>query len=151
MWTYGETLRQMAANNRCTGVEFARISQSADLKGIPEDFINDLDEEKYLKLAPLARRSLMETYGDPQLNVNEFIASDSSVKSTYLGYLKFLQKDLASSWQSYDSGSASSGSDGSSSSKSSTSSRKSFKRRIAGVAKQMITRGRVSLLYCSFT
>ena len=134
----------MAARIGCTSIKFARISQmpGLSLKGIPADLINNMNSEKYQKLAPLARQRLVEQYGEPNFDVDAYIASDPAVKSTYLGYLKFLELDLAGE----RSRSVSSGESDSSGSQK-PESRSAFRKRVQVIAKKMIARGKVSVAW----
>jgi alpha-ketoglutarate-dependent taurine dioxygenase/pyoverdine/dityrosine biosynthesis protein Dit1 len=140
VWKYGEALRQMAVRIGCTSIHFSRISQMPGLnfKGIPANLITNLNGEKYQKLAPLARRKLVEQYGEPNFDVDAYIASDPAVKSTYLGYLKFLELDLAGERVT-----SSSSEESESSMEKKSESRKAFRKRIQVIAKKMISRGKV--------
>ncbi|OJD35577.1 pyoverdine dityrosine biosynthesis protein [Diplodia corticola] len=151
VWEYGECLRQMAAELDCDAIHFARLSTMPSLKGrLREELLDYTDTAGYEKAAPAIREQLMAVYGEKGYDVNKHIASDPSVKATYMGYLKYLSRDLRKSSSSNgdasgeqsDSSGVSITSTGSSDSNASTGSRKAFKRKVSRVAKQMIARGK---------
>ena len=135
----------MSSANGNDSVEFARISQLPRLWKLPRSLTNDLDEEKYLQLAPLARAELMALYEGKGYDVNQAIATDPNVRATYTGYIRFLVKDLAVSNNEGDISTSSASSVGSDVSIASGT-KKGMKKRAAKVAKQMISRGKASLL-----
>ncbi|KAL1643699.1 hypothetical protein SLS58_004714 [Diplodia intermedia] len=147
VWKYGECLRQMAVELDCHSIHFARLSMMPSLKDkLPAELLHYTDTASYEKAAPLVREQLMATYGEQGYDVNKHIASDDSVKATYMGYLKYLSRDLRKSngepsGEQSDSSGVSSASGGSDSD-SSTGSRKAFKRKVSRVSKQMIARGK---------
>lgn len=55
----------------------------------------EISKEKYLELCEPARRQLVSTYGDPSFDADAFLKTDEDYMRTYLGYSKFLTKDLA--------------------------------------------------------
>ncbi|EKG16670.1 Taurine catabolism dioxygenase TauD/TfdA [Macrophomina phaseolina MS6] len=146
VWEYGERLRQMALELDCNSVHFARLSMMPALKDkLPNDLLNYHDTASYEQVAPLVRDQLVSTYSDRDYDVSKDIATDESVKATYMGYLKYLSRDLRKSrepsGEASDSSAASSYS-GSSDSDASSGSRKAFKRKVSKVSKQMIARGK---------
>lgn len=115
---------------------------------LPVDLLNYHDTASYEQVAPLVRDQLVATYSERDYDVSRHIATDESVKATYMGYLKYLSRDLRKSGESSGEASDSSGASaysGSSDSDASTGSRKAFKRKVSKVSKQMIARGKVSL------
>ncbi|KAB2573706.1 Taurine catabolism dioxygenase TauD/TfdA [Lasiodiplodia theobromae] len=145
VWEYGELLRQMAIELDCNSIHFARLSMMPALKDkLPAELLHYTDTASYEKAAPLVRELLMETYGERGYDVNKHIAADESVKATYMGYLKYLSRDLRKAGEASGEQSDSSGvsSSGGSDSDASTGSRKAFKRKVSRVSKQMIARGK---------
>lgn len=135
----------MAISNGHRSIEFARISQASGVMELPEELTSGIDDEKYQALAPLARQKLEETFGTADFDVDKFIKEDESARATYKGYIKFLTVDLAHTVLKPNGTTFSSGSSDNSSSVSSTGSSKSaLKRHAQKVAKQMMTRGKVS-------
>ncbi|GME45907.1 Taurine catabolism dioxygenase TauD/TfdA [Neofusicoccum parvum] len=146
VWEYGERLRQMAIELDCTSVHFARLSMMPSLKGkLPADLLDYADTASYEKVAPMVRDQLVATFSDRDYDVNKHIAADESVKATYMGYLKYLSRDLRKPGEHSGEASDSSGASnysGSSDSDASAGSRKAFKRKVSKVSKQMIARGK---------
>lgn len=136
----------MAIELDCNSIHFARLSMMPALKDkLPAELLHYTDTASYEKAAPLVRELLMETYGERGYDVNKHIAADESVKATYMGYLKYLSRDLRKAGEASGEQSDSSGvsSSGGSDSDASTGSRKAFKRKVSRVSKQMIARGKV--------
>ncbi|KAI1175517.1 Clavaminate synthase-like protein [Nemania sp. FL0916] len=88
VWSYGQHLRQIAEQNRCHYIRFARI---CDLVG--KDYESQhLDEALYLaKVAEY--RSLLEANTPSDFNVLEAITNDPDISKTYKGYKKFLMTE----------------------------------------------------------
>lgn len=82
-----------------------------------------LDAETYEKRAPQFREDLIRIHTPSDHDVNERIASDEDVCTTYRGYIKFLTKDLAHTMED--------------------SSKSQHKKKCEQIAKKMIVRGAV--------
>ncbi|KAF2137129.1 uncharacterized protein K452DRAFT_322036 [Aplosporella prunicola CBS 121167] len=146
VWEYGEHLRQMAIKLDCTSIHFARLSMMPSLRTkLPSGLLEYTDSASYEKVAPLVRDQLIATFSERDYDVNKEIATDESIRATYMGYLKYLSRDLRKLGQPSGEASDSSGGSnysGSSDSDVSTGSRKAFKRKVSKVAKQMLARGK---------
>ncbi|KAF2087669.1 putative pyoverdine/dityrosine biosynthesis protein [Saccharata proteae CBS 121410] len=125
VWTYGERLRQMAEEQSCSSIHFARLSNMPKLSNnIASPALLEYDDsESYQRAAPVLRNQLLTVFGEADYDVSQHIAADESVKATYLGYLRYLSKDLRKPGVA-------------------DQSRKAFKRRVAKIAKQMVSRGK---------
>ena len=156
VWKYGETLRAMAAEYK--SIKFARLVDLIKTKSISSGLVAAMNEDEYEEQAPLVRAELIAAYGDQTFDVADQIASNPNVKATYLGYIRFLMKDLAYSSVDGTSSDSTTSSDsmadpyfppsasGKESDSNSIGSRRSQKKRASKVAKQMLFRGDVYLL-----
>lgn len=108
----------MAVEKGFTQIEFTRLRHLMKT-GTPEP----TNEAEYAQQAPLVRERMVETYTPENYDINEQIASEEDICTTYRGYIKFLQKDLAH----LNNG----------------QSKSQVKKRNEAVAKKMIARGKV--------
>ncbi|KAI4221412.1 MAG: hypothetical protein LQ349_007846, partial [Xanthoria aureola] len=91
VWQYGQALRQMAKDHGCDHVQFLRIVNL--LGGERSD--EPINEEEYLKAAPLFRDELLTRYLPEGFDADAHIAKETDTTLTYRGYIKFLETDLA--------------------------------------------------------
>ncbi|KAF4537728.1 Pyoverdine biosynthesis [Lasiodiplodia theobromae] len=89
-WNYGSAIRALARERGYSCIKFSRLMNLLGLYTEPE-----ISKEKYLELCEPARRQLASTYGDPSFDADAFLKTDEDYMRTYLGYSKFLTKDLA--------------------------------------------------------
>ena len=125
VWEYGEAVRQLAHDNNCTHIRFARIR---DLLGMSSN--TKEGKERYLERVSEYRKQLTRANIAEDFDVSALIASDPDTAMTYRGYVKFLEKDLEFT-DAYERNVSSS----------------QIKKRNERVAKQMIGRGKVSPLF----
>ncbi|KAL8640383.1 MAG: hypothetical protein Q9226_008755 [Calogaya cf. arnoldii] len=91
VWRYGQALRQLAKDHGCDHVRFLRLVNL--LGGEKSD--EPINEEEYLKAAPLFRDELLARYLSEGFDADAHIAKDADITLTYRGYIKFLETDLA--------------------------------------------------------
>ncbi|KAF5012480.1 hypothetical protein FDECE_1470 [Fusarium decemcellulare] len=118
VWSYGETLRSLAASKGFAHISFARLRDLVDIS-LP----NELDEMTYVANASNFRRALLNTFSKPNWNWEDARQSDD-VCLTYRGYIKFLQTDLETVYPLSD-----------------DRSKSRYKRGTEYIAKQMMARG----------
>ncbi|KAF5134792.1 Spore wall maturation protein DIT1 [Metarhizium anisopliae] len=121
VWSYGENLRLLAKAKGFTQIDFCRLR---DL--VPISLPNELDEMTYVANASNFRRSLLNTFGNPNWEWKE-VCQIEDVCLTYRGYIKFLETDLAEVYPLQE-----------------DRSKSRYKRGIEYIAKQMMYRGDVS-------
>ncbi|EKG16375.1 Pyoverdine biosynthesis [Macrophomina phaseolina MS6] len=88
-WNYGSAIRALAEERGYSCIKFARLM---NLLGIYNE--SRISKEDYLRLCETARRELALRYGDPSFDADAFLKTDEDYMRTYLGYSKFLTKDL---------------------------------------------------------
>ncbi len=115
-------LRQLAKDCGCSHIQFARLH---DLTG-QDKFAEPLSEEAYVQYAPRVRAEVSRRFLPQGFNVCDAIFSDPDVRSTYCGYAKFMETELAISLKDMN------------------LSRAKKKQYCKDVAKSMIVRGKVS-------
>lgn len=93
VWQYGQALRKMARDCKLDHIHFLRLR---NLIG-EQDTSEPIDEVEYLKDAPVFRSQMIEKYLPKGFNPEAHIAKDADATSTYRGYIKFLETDLANS------------------------------------------------------
>ncbi|GME23715.1 Pyoverdine biosynthesis [Neofusicoccum parvum] len=118
-WDYGSAIRSLAAKRGYSCIKFMRIM---NLLGLYTD--SEISKHDYLNLCSSARKQLALRYGDPSFDADMFLKTDEDYMRTYLGYSKFLTKDLA-----YSSVMAS------------LPSRKMYKAKVKAIGKEMIAGG----------
>lgn len=94
MWNYGQKLRAITIARGYNDIQFAQLK---DLLA-PESAEDMLDDMSYAAAASILRLSLMNTYGEFEWSkgtVDTFPKVDDNKRTTYCGYLKFLELDLA--------------------------------------------------------
>lgn len=128
VWAYGESLRAMAERKEFNHIEFSRLK---DLCGVPS-LTGKMDEMAYVANATHVRMSLLNRYGRPDFDVAQKLAEDEDTCLTYRGYIRFLMTDLE---DVYPLGPG--------------RTKTKFKRGIELIAKQMLYRGDVSLIWPS--
>lgn len=104
VWTYGETLRQMAQDKKLSNVKFLRVSDLLDIAhrksggtaSHPREAAVTKEDAGpfYLAHASCFRRELVARYQPPGYDADKAIKDDTDTRLTYLGYLRFLKKDL---------------------------------------------------------
>ncbi|KAM0251263.1 hypothetical protein ACHAQJ_008296 [Trichoderma viride] len=119
VWTYGQTLRELA---KTKGFNYIRFSRLSDL--VPMAVPAVLDEVSYVANATNFRIALINNFSSKDWNVSEKITEDEDICLTYRGYLKFLQTDLADTYPISD-----------------TFTKSKYKKGIESIAKQMLIRG----------
>jgi hypothetical protein len=137
----------MATANGYSSIHFVRISQLLNLSHLPTFLLTaPPTAERYQALAPLVRAELLTYCTDPDYDVNAEIANDENVRTTYRGYLKFLEKDLKmSSMQTPpDNDRKENLSQGLHESNGVVVSRRTVRKRQQVIAKHMIARGKVT-------
>ncbi|KAK7718196.1 hypothetical protein SLS57_006071 [Botryosphaeria dothidea] len=122
-WNYGSAVRALAEERGYSCIRFVRLM---NLLGIHNE--SRISKQKYLSLCGMARRELALRYGDPSFDADAFLKTDEDYMRTYLGYSKFLTKDLAYS-----------------SVMTSLASRKKYKAKVKAIGKEMIAGGVVRL------
>ncbi|KMU91915.1 hypothetical protein CIHG_09696 [Coccidioides immitis H538.4] len=90
VWEYGEALRALAVETKCTHIRFTRLRDLIDVPGLPEK----LDEVTYIANATNFRRALLNKFSKPDLDVPKEIAENEDTRLTYCGYKRFLENDL---------------------------------------------------------
>ncbi|KIE03895.1 Pyoverdine biosynthesis, partial [Metarhizium majus ARSEF 297] len=118
VWSYGENLRLLAKAKGFTQIDFCRLR---DL--VPISLPDELDEMTYVANASNFRRSLLNTFGNPNWEWKE-VCQIEDVCLTYRGYIKFLETDLAEVYPLQE-----------------DRSKSRYKRGIEYIAKQMMYRG----------
>ncbi|KAJ3579990.1 hypothetical protein NPX13_g582 [Xylaria arbuscula] len=88
-WAYGEALRAMATEKKFSCIRFSRMR---DLLQFP--LPKEMNEIIYVANCTNFRRELLNRYGNPDLDIDEEIATNPDTKLTYLGYKRFLESDL---------------------------------------------------------
>lgn len=123
VWAYGEALRAIKAEKELHNVEFSRLKDLVHF-----DIADQLDEIVYVANATNFRVALLTRFGRPGFDASLRISEDEDTCLTYRGYIKFLMTDLQ---DTYPVGQ--------------TRSKTKFKRGVEYIAKQMLSRGDVSI------
>ncbi|KAF2128164.1 hypothetical protein P153DRAFT_49249 [Dothidotthia symphoricarpi CBS 119687] len=89
VWDYGQTVRQIAADNGLYHISFLRVG---DLLKYSGDFQS---RESYLEQASNIRQELLSRFGDSQFEADMANKSTSDMQMTHTKYLEFLSQDLA--------------------------------------------------------
>jgi pyoverdine/dityrosine biosynthesis protein Dit1 len=121
VWSYGETLRQLARTKDFKHVAFSRLRDLVKIT-LPDE----LDEMAYVANASNFRRALLNEFSDPNWEWKE-VRQNEDVCLTYRGYIKFLETDLENVYPQGP-----------------LRSKSKYKRGIEYIAKQMLARGHVS-------
>ncbi|WEW55604.1 hypothetical protein PRK78_001035 [Emydomyces testavorans] len=119
VWSYGETLRELARTKGFSHIKFSRLTGLIPL-AVPED----LDEVSYVANATNFRLALMNNFSSKDWDVSNKIVEDEDVCMTYRGYLEFLPTDLAETYPI-----------------SRSFSKSKFEKGTESIAKQMLIRG----------
>ncbi|KAI9036231.1 isocyanide synthase family protein [Aspergillus affinis] len=90
VWEYGQNLRAMVREKELSNITFVHLR---DLLYMVNEIA--LDAKTYEERAPQFREDLIRIHTPSDHDVNERIASDEDVCTTYRGYIKFLTTDLA--------------------------------------------------------
>ncbi|KAF2019990.1 Clavaminate synthase-like protein, partial [Aaosphaeria arxii CBS 175.79] len=120
VWNYGRKLRELAASRGYKHIQFAQLRNLLALKSIDEQ----LDDMSYAAAASFMRLSLMNQFGATSWAEGSDLEVDDNKRTTYCGYLKFLELDLATTYPIDEER---------------TKSR--FKKGVAKIAKAMLKRG----------
>ncbi|KAI0520766.1 transferase family protein [Xylaria bambusicola] len=88
-WAYGEALRTLATEKKFDCINFSRMKDLLDFP-LPKE----INEITYVANCTNFRRVLLNRYGDPDLDIDDEIATNLDTKLTYLGYKRFLESDL---------------------------------------------------------
>ncbi|EFQ99065.1 hypothetical protein MGYG_02078 [Nannizzia gypsea CBS 118893] len=91
VWRYGQALRQLAREQSCDNIGFSRLSDLLNDDTLPEP----LSEAEYVKYAPRFREQTLQRYLPRDFDVVKAITNDPDINSTYCGYVKFLNLELA--------------------------------------------------------
>jgi pyoverdine/dityrosine biosynthesis protein Dit1 len=96
VWSYGGALREMAREKKLVDVNFLRVTDllNRGLEQGPHSTNSADDRTSYLASVPSIRKELIERYTPPGYDARKAIKEDSDTCLTYMGYLRFLQKDL---------------------------------------------------------
>ncbi len=124
-WAYGEALRAMAQRNHFIHIAFSRLG---DLVNFPMP--ENLQEITYVANATNFRRCLLNTYGRDKIDIDKEISTSPDTLMTYRGYRRFLESDLQHIFPTGNGRSS-----------------KGYKRDVKYLAKQMLIRGYVSLIF----
>ncbi|KAK1993539.1 pyoverdine/dityrosine biosynthesis protein [Colletotrichum falcatum] len=89
-WEYDVNLRQMMAKAGYNCFEFVYFMNLVGTCSKPT-----ITKEEFFRLLKTSQQEMMEKYLPPDFDVDKAINSDSDMKSTYLGYCKFLTLDLS--------------------------------------------------------
>ncbi|KAH6674834.1 Pyoverdine/dityrosine biosynthesis protein-domain-containing protein [Halenospora varia] len=119
VWTYGQTLRQLAKDNSLDNLNFLSLHDLIDDDGL-------MSQKYYLENAKRFRDTVTSRYLPEKFDVDSEIASDPDAALTYRGYIKFLELDLAKD--------------------NSDETKSQVKKRQENVAKSMIRRGKAFAL-----
>jgi pyoverdine/dityrosine biosynthesis protein Dit1 len=125
-WAYGEALRAMAAQKKFTHLAFSRLQDLVTFPSMPEK----LQEISYIANATNFRRFLFNKYGKEDIDIEHKIATDPDTLMTYRGYCRFLESDLQYIFVTGKERTI-----------------KGYKRDVKYLAKQMLIRGYVSLMF----
>ncbi|KAK1463003.1 taurine catabolism dioxygenase TauD [Colletotrichum cuscutae] len=90
VWSYGETLRDIAAEKNLLNIDFSRLQDLVHLPHLP----NKLEEITYVANATNFRRALLNTFGRSDYDPSTEISKNEDTCLTYRGYIKFLETDL---------------------------------------------------------
>lgn len=115
----------MAARKGFGHIGFSRMKDLLDFS-LPEE----LREITYVANCTNFRRILLNKYGNNDIDIDHEIATNPDTKLTYLGYRRFLESDLRHIFTLGEKRSSN-----------------SYKRDVKYLAKQMLIRGYVSLIY----
>ncbi|KAL6704707.1 hypothetical protein ACN47E_007989 [Coniothyrium glycines] len=94
VWSYGRKLRALAQSRSYNNIQFSQLRDLLALDSMDEQ----LDDMSYAAAASVMRLSLMNKYGDSSWGESlpkSFAKECDNRKTTYCGYLKFLEMDLA--------------------------------------------------------
>lgn len=93
VWNYGQELRRMAKVQGLAHIEFSRLK---DLLHI--EVAGELNELAYVASASTFRMALLNRYGDHDWDTGASLSKDDDMRTTYCGYIKFLETDLANQY-----------------------------------------------------
>ena len=116
----------MAREKQLHHITFSRLHDLVQIS-VQEE----LREISYVANCTNFRRQLLNEFGKDNLDIDHEIATNPDTKLTYLGYRRFLESDLKLIFPQKD-----------------DRSNKAYKRDVRYLAKQMLIRGYVCLIFC---
>jgi len=96
VWAYGEAVREMAREKKLVNIDFVRVTDllNRGLEKSPHSTTFAEDRASYLASVSSTRKELVKRYTPPGYDARKAIKEDSDTRLTYMGYVRFLKKDL---------------------------------------------------------